>query len=311
MKKRKARLKRAKIVWKPFFFKQARFLRMASSSSFTIKIKLANQNEALNVQVFHDDTVQSLTLRVLHEMKMDLSADKKLRLLYNGKELTPQIANAISSFKLQPDSFLHAVISNLPPTAAPPPNLTRSDVEPQGRGGGGGFNSLIADRGLVPDDIMALRVIFSQSLLVEQENLPPRLSSELPEEYRNRVESAWMLHQPQNGEFYLNLPPRIGGGGGGGGGVEEGNTALSFFEIIGRGGGGGAGADGAEQGTTRDFLFGLIIGYFLGFFVLFCIWDTNIPYRQKIGLLLGVSLSLLSGLRLQNEYQAQQQKQPS
>ena len=40
-------------------------VKILQSFSFTIKIKLANQNEALNVQVFHDDTVQSLTLRVI------------------------------------------------------------------------------------------------------------------------------------------------------------------------------------------------------------------------------------------------------
>jgi hypothetical protein len=47
----------------------------------------------------------------------------------------------------------------------------------------------------------------------------------------------------------------------------------------------------ADLGSWNDFLYGLCIGYLLGFLVLFCIWDRNIPHRQKIGLLAGVILS--------------------
>jgi hypothetical protein len=49
-------------------------------------------------------------------------------------------------------------------------------------------------------------------------------------------------------------------------------------------------------GTWSDFLYGLTLGYLIGFLLLFCIWDRNISYRQKLGFLLGIMISLLSSV---------------
>jgi hypothetical protein len=48
-------------------------------------------------------------------------------------------------------------------------------------------------------------------------------------------------------------------------------------------------------GTTRDLLFGVFFGTFFGFMALLCVWDHNIPFRQKVGILLGVIIQLLMG----------------
>lgn len=52
------------------------------------------------------------------------------------------------------------------------------------------------------------------------------------------------------------------------------------------------GTDSSDLGTLTDLLYGVAVGYTIGFLVIFCIWERNVPYRQKVGLLLGILLQL-------------------
>jgi len=49
-------------------------------------------------------------------------------------------------------------------------------------------------------------------------------------------------------------------------------------------------------GTDRDFVWGFILGFFVGFIMLFWVWMPTVPHKQKLGILTGISFQL--GLNL-------------
>ena len=48
---------------------------------------------------------------------------------------------------------------------------------------------------------------------------------------------------------------------------------------------------GAELGQPKDFAVGFLMGFFLGIIMLFWVWEVG-PYRQKMGIMAGVSTQL-------------------
>lgn len=55
-------------------------------------------------------------------------------------------------------------------------------------------------------------------------------------------------------------------------------------------------------GTDRDFMWGFLLGFFVGFLMLVWVWMPSVPHKQKLGILTGISLQLaLSLLRDQDE----------
>ena len=55
----------------------------------------------------------------------------------------------------------------------------------------------------------------------------------------------------------------------------------------------------AVIGTDRDFLWGFLFGFFVGFIMLLWVWMPTVPHKQKLGILTGISfqlaLSMLQG----------------
>lgn len=49
-------------------------------------------------------------------------------------------------------------------------------------------------------------------------------------------------------------------------------------------------------GTDKDFVWGFILGFFVGFIMLFWVWMPTVPHKQKIGIISGISFQL--GLNL-------------
>ena len=49
-------------------------------------------------------------------------------------------------------------------------------------------------------------------------------------------------------------------------------------------------------GTDKDFVWGFILGFFVGFIMLFWVWIPTVPHKQKIGIISGISFQL--GLNL-------------
>ncbi|KAL7555248.1 hypothetical protein ACHAWF_018906 [Thalassiosira exigua] len=51
-------------------------------------------------------------------------------------------------------------------------------------------------------------------------------------------------------------------------------------------------------GTDKDFVWGFILGFFVGFIMLFWVWMPTVPHKQKVGIISGISFQLgLNALR--------------
>jgi hypothetical protein len=47
-----------------------------------------------------------------------------------------------------------------------------------------------------------------------------------------------------------------------------------------------------QTGTDRDFLWGFMLGFFVGFIMLVWVWMPTVPHKQKLGILSGISVQL-------------------
>jgi hypothetical protein len=57
-------------------------------------------------------------------------------------------------------------------------------------------------------------------------------------------------------------------------------------------------------GSWREFGFGFMAGFVLGFMMIFCIWDRNITHKQKLGILAGILMQLFfTALQQQQQQQ--------
>jgi hypothetical protein len=52
----------------------------------------------------------------------------------------------------------------------------------------------------------------------------------------------------------------------------------------------------ASVGTDRDFLWGFMLGLFVGFLMLVWVWMPTVPHKQKLGILTGISCQLALGM---------------
>lgn len=49
-------------------------------------------------------------------------------------------------------------------------------------------------------------------------------------------------------------------------------------------------------GTDKDFFWGFMLGFFVGFIMLFWVWMPTVPHKQKIGIISGVICQLMLNL---------------
>jgi hypothetical protein len=167
-----------------------------------------------------------------------------------------------------------------------------------------GFDRLRASSGMSRSEITAIRAYFSRHVdrhvahLTNSTTATTDPSSSEPNLQRRRwlQEEDWMALQGPASEFRLNLNsntvlrfPSIGGIGGlgGGGGTETGGSGLLLRSSV---------------GTDRDFLWGFLLGFFVGFVMLVWVWMPTVPHKQKLGILTGISFQLaLNVLREQED----------
>ena len=181
-----------------------------------------------------------------------------------------------------------------------------------GQGGGGGFSRLVAERGLDAVQVAAIRSYFAPDVAALSSRMA-RHDGESDAAFEARVEEVWMDSQSPSSEFSMNLPPPIMHGGGGGGqagalspqqlsqmeGFLQRQLLFTSFAGGGRnafGAGGVGGEGGGEHGSFRDLLVGAMMGFLFGGIAILCIWDRNMTHRQKVGILIGVMVSLLVNL---------------
>jgi len=111
---------------------------------------------------------------------------------------------------------------------------------------------------------------------------------------RLRMEDRWMEMQGPHSEFRLNL--------------NTSNPLLNnrFYLQNTTAGGENATVIGGMSsrtllGSERDFIWGFVLGYFLGFMMMFWVWLPTVPHKQKLGILTGLCCQL--GFKMLSETQ--------
>lgn len=270
----------------------------------TIRIKTTNSSKEITLTTNVKSTVDELKKQVSQELGI-AGDDKYIRLISSGKMLTDN--NTLASFHIKNGSFIHCVVSDKVSNSSNNNNINNSSgIEMTSIGNLHGLDLLLTE-GLTIDEVAAIRSYFRTNI-DEYASRDDRLQIREGESninHRARIEEAWMNAQPPNSEFILNLPlssPRRLGLGNGSqnplllslirGFVNQSNrenpslnnNSNNIFVT-----------NDESIGTTRDFFFGICFGIFFGFISLLCVWDHNIPFRQKVGILVGVMIQLIMG----------------
>lgn len=147
-----------------------------------------------------------------------------------------------------------------------------------------GFDRLRAT-GLRRSQITALRTYFSPQVDRWIRQHPDQVAAIAETDAmrrRWREEDLWMQAQGPASEFRLNLA----------GTVMNNGLLLSRSEL--------RSGMSTTVGTDRDFLWGFLLGFFVGFLMLVWVWMPTVPHKQKLGILTGISfqlaLSMLGGV---------------
>ena len=125
---------------------------------------------------------------------------------------------------------------------------------------------------------MAIRSYFSRQVdRYLQQN--PSIAEEELDLVRRRLaqEDAWMTAQGPTSEFRLNLNQTTN------------PAALLRFSS----------QDALLRtavGSDRDFFWGFLLGFFVGFIMLVWVWMPSVPHKQKLGILTGISFQLALSL---------------
>ena len=142
------------------------------------------------------------------------------------------------------------------------------------------YSHALRQSGLSRPEITAIRAYFSRQVdrFVAQHPQPDTEEDLMVQ--RRRHEDAWMAAQGPASEFRLNLNAN--------------NPLLRFpqqQELF-----------RSSIGSDRDFLWGFLLGFFVGFLMLVWVWMPSVSHKQKLGILTGISLQLaMSLLRTKND----------
>ena len=148
-----------------------------------------------------------------------------------------------------------------------------------------GFDRLRTSAGFRRAEVAAIRAYFSRSVDRWMEQNPAAAEQAAAGEtdlVRRRLlqEDAWMQAQGPTSEFRINL------------GVTTSQATRAATEMaLWRSGG-----MSASVGTDRDFVWGFMLGFFVGFLMLLWVWMPTVPHKQKLGILTGISVQLAFGL---------------
>mmetsp|Transcript_28761 Transcript_28761/g.44694 ORF Transcript_28761/g.44694 Transcript_28761/m.44694 type:complete len:299 (-) Transcript_28761:157-1053(-) len=224
-----------------------------------------------------------------------------LRLISGGKLLAPDDAN-IESFDLKDGDCVHAVLaaagvrggvqaamSRGVATSDSDSSESESDADDLEAGAlRRGFDRLRSS-GLSRAEISAVRLYFAPSVdeFISTNNFRhDDEQSEDPSQFRLRMEEDWMATQGPTSEFRMNLNA-------------NGTALFNPFR------GGGSTFDVSFPVTTRgsdpDFMFGFLMGFFVGMICMVWIWMPTVSYKQKLGILSGIILKLIMNIIVANE----------
>jgi len=277
---------------------------MGEKDDWTLRIKASGTSENLSVTTSAHERVGELKEHVRQALEAD---NRYLRLICKGRLLAPDTA-VLRDFKIQDGDVLHAVLAAPGIRGGQQAALARGTTR-RYRGTGVnasgrversasedeaddesdeedgreriGFDRLRAS-GLSRHEITAIRSYFSR-MVDRHVQVNSTIGEDEPDALRRRLiqEDAWMAEQGPASEFRLNLNQNAGPS------MLWRQDTLSFRSSI---------------GTDRDFLWGFLLGFFVGFLMLVWVWMPSVPHKQKLGILTGISLQLaLSLLRVKDE----------
>ena len=243
---------------------------MRSSSSKVRKLPPISPSRLTSwLAVTKSTTVEQMKNEVLQRPGSSPSTHR-VKLIMAGKLLQPDSA-PVASFGVTEGAFVHAVVSKKLPTSIVE-DVEAGDTEP--------LRSILNPRGLdrlqlsarmSAEQVQAIRMAFRDSIS-QHGALVPRGEDEEEAAYRFRVEEDWMRAQEEDSEYAANLSDGSG-------------PRASALHL--------SGEAEMQLGTYRDFIYGFAMGFVLGIFMLVGIWDGNVTYRQKVGILFGVLLNLI------------------
>jgi hypothetical protein len=258
-----------------------------------VKVKATSHSSDLKISINSSDSLRVLKERVKTELHCQ---DKFLRLISSGRLLEPDSAS-LSKLGIVDGSFVHAVVSSQEPrhpsgvsggNSVNQASAGRSAVSTPAPREYHGLDRLVETGGLTIDETAALRSSFQQQI-EEFSQGHPRRADEDENAYRYRIEELWMREQGPNSEFTLNLPRSRTNFSSMGLSVPSFQAIRSMAELT---------LDDeahSSSGTFREFLWGVLLGVSLGFLMIFCVWDRNISAKQKLGLMVGISIHMLTG----------------
>jgi hypothetical protein len=292
------------------------------SEEDVLEIRIKSAKDA-TVHISRGATIASLQTAVLEQVKPEfLSSNDNsyVRLICKGRLLAPETAS-LADLKVEDLDVVHAVITkssqkgpqallqtgqvlsrrlrgtgigadgrairNHPGDADP--EESEEDDEEQGSERLG-FDRLRAS-GLSRHEIRALRVYFNRSVEEWIRTHPEAAAAAASHESdgvrrRLRQEDVWMATQGPASEFRLNLA--------GWSQYHSLRRAAASSDLFQRPGGGSGGT--SAVGTDRDFIWGFMLGFFVGFLMLVWVWMPTVPHKQKLGILTGISCQLALGL---------------
>lgn len=302
-------------------------LRIKSSSDVQIYARPSDTIAKVKVAVLHaldkaSSTTDSTTTK----------SDPYVRLIASGRLLAPDTAQ-LSEFVLESGQVVHAVVANergAQAALAAGPVLSRRALRGTGIDASGlavrrneqeeeeesveedesdldleqggrhhrhrrltrrGFDRLRDTVGLRRSEVAAIRAYFSRSVdrwIRQNPEAAEQAAAGETDLVRRRLlqEDAWMESQGPASEFRLNL---------------DSTAAALSASMTGDGRSSDvnlwrSGGMSASVGTDRDFMWGFMLGFFVGFLMLLWVWMPTVPHKQKLGILTGISLQLAFGL---------------
>lgn len=263
-----------------------------SQDDVILRLRLGTKEYPVNIRL--TDTVAVLESHVRTIVPECRDDNKRLRMIFQGRMLEPATA-VLKSFKVVHKGVVQCVVAPrreeaaaaAAALAAPPTTTTNAR----------GFDRLI-NSGMTADEVAAIRTSFRPEVdMYQQRNRSS--PGESSEAFRFRMEEEWMTQQGPASEFVMNVSAFLSDGRENPGMVQR--SALDIF--LGSGSGASVSSSHAQNfddpfmgpppGTTQDFFTGVLFGFFFGFLVLFCAWDRHVSYRHRLGLLTGVTLSIM------------------
>lgn len=267
-------------------------------------------NLALRIKSFKDVEIRINDASSVAQVKQavrnalgEQANDRYLRLICKGKLLAPD-TSLLREFAVHNGDVLHAVLAAAGVRGGQQAALARGisrRYRGTGVGAGGrvvrstqdsdeeeeesadeeegrerlGFDRL-RSTGLSRNEIAAIRSYFSRSVdrfIQTHPEIAAESASGESDSRRRRLllEDAWMQAQGPTSEFRFNL--------------NQNNPflRLSSETPLFR---------ATTVGTDRDFLWGFLLGFFVGFLMLIWVWMPTVPHKQKLGILAGITFQL-------------------